>query len=161
MVMTVPRIEPGRVGVVVIDAQPLFVEMMAGEPEPVLTRLEQLFILAGCFRLPLLATFEQPTEVKGWLPERLERVFPATGQRHVKCAYDCCAEPAIAEALRHLPVEQIVLAGAETDVCVMQSACGLLDLGYRVFLLEDCVFTSESHPRPALERIYRAGVFPA
>jgi nicotinamidase-related amidase len=159
--MPTPRIDPSRVGVVVIDAQPLFVETMAGEPEPVLTRLEQLFILAGCFRLPVLATFEQPTEVKGWLPERLERVFPAAGQRHVKRAYDCCAEPAIAAALRRLAVEQIVLAGAETDVCVMQSAFGLLDLGFQVFLLEDCVFTSEPQPRPALERIYRAGVLPA
>jgi nicotinamidase-related amidase len=159
--MTAPRIEPSRVGVIVIDAQPLFVETMAGDPEPVLTRLEQLLILADRFQLPCLATFEHPTDVKGWLPERLERVFPAAGQRHLKHAYDCCGEPAIVEALRRLPVEQIVLAGAETDVCVMQSALGLRDLGYQVFLLEDCVFTSEPHPRPALERMYRAGVFPA
>ena len=33
-------------------------------------------------------------------------------------------------------------AGAEIDVYVMQSVLGLLDMGYEVFLLEDCIFTS-------------------
>lgn len=34
-------------------------------------------------------------------------------------------------------------------------------MGLTVFLLEDCVFTSEPHPRPALDRMYTAGVIPS
>lgn len=36
-------------------------------------------------------------------------------------------------------VETIVLTGGETDVCVMATALGALDLGYRVILLGDAV----------------------
>ena len=109
---------------------------------------------------PLVATFEAPPERNGWLPERLEKVFPEHGQRLVKQTFDCCSEPEIRAVLKSLDADQIVLAGAETDVCVLQSALGLLELGFEVFLLEDSVFSNESKVAPALERMYQAGVVP-
>ena len=33
-------------------------------------------------------------------------------------------------------------------------------MGYQVFVLEDCLFTSESQPGPALRRMYQAGAQP-
>ena len=33
-------------------------------------------------------------------------------------------------------------------------------MGYQVFLLEDCLFTSETQPAPALRRMYQAGAIP-
>lgn len=155
------RVDPERVAVLVIDAQPAFWDAMAGAQEPVLARIVQLLLLAGRYRLPCLATFEHPTAVKGWFPEPLERVFPAGGGRFVKRAFDCCAEEEIRDHLHKLPVEQVAVAGAETDVCVLQSVLGLRAMGYEVFLLEDCLFTSEPHPRPALERMYQAGAVPS
>jgi nicotinamidase-related amidase len=153
-------IGPASLGVLLIDAQPAFWDGMAGPSEPVLTRLEQLLLLAGTFDLPLIATFEHPVETKGWLPERLECVFPEHGQRLIKHTFNCCAEPAIRTALQALEVRQIAIAGSETDVCVLQSVLGLLDVGFQVFLLEDSLFTSELHPGPAIERMYRAGAIP-
>lgn len=153
-------IDPSNLGVLLIDAQPAFWEGMAGPSEPLLARLEQLLLLSDTFDLPLIATFEHPVETKGWLPERLEQVFPDHGQRLIKHTFNCCAEPAIRAALLTLDVRQIAVAGSETDVCVLQSALGLLDLGFQVFLVEDGLFTSEPHPRPALERMYRSGAIP-
>jgi hypothetical protein len=49
----------------------------------------------------------------------------------------------------------------ETDVCIMQPVLGLLNLGYQVFVLEDCSYTTEPQPRPALDRMYRAGAIPS
>ena len=69
-------------------------------------------------------------------------------------------EPDIARAIKELQVEQIAVAGAETDVCVMQSVLGLLQAGYQVFILEDCLFTSEAQPAPALRRMIQAGAVP-
>jgi hypothetical protein len=34
-------------------------------------------------------------------------------------------------------------------------------MGFQVFVLEDCVFTNESHPGPALNRMYQAGAIPS
>jgi nicotinamidase-related amidase len=158
--VTAATVDPARAILILIDVQPLFLEMMAGEREPLLIRLAHLLKLAAWFDLPVLATFEHPTEAKGWLPDRLESVFPASGQRYVKRTYDLTAEPEIAAALTAQPRRQAVVAGAETDVCVLQSVLGLLRLGFRVFLLEDCLLTSEPHAEPALRRMEQAGATP-
>ncbi len=155
-----PRIDADRVGIVLIDAQPAFWDMMHGESEPIMQRIEQLLVFADITQRPLVATFEDSPERNGWLPERLEKVFPEHGRRIVKRTFDCCREPKVQEVLESLGVEQIVLAGAETDVCVLQSALGLLEMGFEVFLLEDSVFTNEPNPGPALKRMYDAGVVP-
>ena len=135
--------------IVVIDVQPYFLDgWMAGESEPLLARLEFLFALATVYDLPFLATFEQPIETKGWLPERLEPFFPAHGQRHTKQTFNCCGEPSIMAAIGGLGRGQIAVAGGETDVCVLQSVLGLIEAGQQVFLLEDALFSSETEHRP-------------
>jgi nicotinamidase-related amidase len=148
--------------IVVIDVQPFFLEgWMAGETEPLLARLEFLLALATVYQLPLLATFEQPVETKGWLPERLEPFFPAHGPRHTKQTFNCCGEPSILAAIHALDRPQIAVAGAETDVCVLQSVLGLIEAGKQVFLLEDALFSSEPNTGPSLRRMERAGAIPA
>jgi nicotinamidase-related amidase len=158
--VSAPIIDPSSVGIILIDAQPFFWESMHAAREPVLVRIERLLMLADWLELPLIATFEHPVETKGWLPERLERIFPSHGQRFVKRTFNCCSDDSIRKAIGRLGIKQVVVAGAETDVCVLQSSLGLLRTGLQVFILEDCIFTSEQHPRPALERMYRAGVVP-
>jgi nicotinamidase-related amidase len=153
-------IEPASVGVLLIDAQPAFWNGMVGASEPVMARIEQLLLLAGSYQLPVIATFEHPVESKGWLPDRLERVFPEQGQRLIKHTFNCCAEESIRTALAALAVRQIVVAGSETDVCVLQSVLGLLGMGFQVFLMEDGLFSSEPHPGPALRRMYQVGAIP-
>ena len=158
--MSAISVNPSEVGILLIDAQPLFWDRMHGPKEPVLARIEHLLMLAGYWGIPLIATFEHPVDRKGLLPDRLECVFPNHGQRFVKRAYNCCAETPIREAIKSLSVGQLAVAGSETDVCVLQSALGVLAMGYQVFVLEDCLFSSEPHLGPALERIYRAGAIP-
>jgi nicotinamidase-related amidase len=155
-------VDPDDLAIVVIDVQPYFLEgWMVGESEPLLARLEFLFALATVYELPFLATFEQPVETKGWLPERLEPFFPAHGQRHTKETFNCCGEPSIVAAIAGLGRGQIALAGGETDVCVLQSALGLIEAGKQVFLLEDALFSSEPHVGPALRRMESAGAIPS
>jgi len=154
------NVEVGNVGFLLIDAQPAFWSSMYGPREPVLTRIEHALLLARSFNIPVIATFEHPVERKGWLPERLERVFPPGGKRLVKHSFDCCDEKQIRTALQHLEVRQIIVAGAETDVCVLQSVLGLLDMGFQVFLMEDGLFSSEPDPSTALRRMYQNGATP-
>ena len=86
--MSVSIVEASRAGVVLIDAQPSFWDSMHGAKEPILMRVERLLVLADWLDLPLIATFEHPVETKGWLPERLEKVFPPHGKRFVKRTYN-------------------------------------------------------------------------
>lgn len=148
--------------IVVIDVQPFFLEgWMAGEVEPLMSRLEFLLALATVYDLPLLATFEQPIATKGWLPERLEPFFPAHGQRHTKQTFNCCGEPSILAAVQQLGCKQVAVAGGETDVCVLQSVLGLIGAGLQVFLLEDALFSEEAHVGPAIRRMEAAGAIPS
>lgn len=152
-----PRItEPG---VIVIDAQPWFIDRMAGRAYPLVLRLEKLLTMAGCLKLPTLATFEDPAR-NGWLPQDCEAAWPTHGVRLEKHSYDCCGHPEILEAIRTLDREQLLLAGGETDVCLLESVLSLLDHGFQVFLLEDCVFSTEPHVGPALRRMEAAGAVP-
>lgn len=160
--------------VVLIDAQPGFVggggggqaarpaaRALRSAPgiEPALQRIEKLLVMADCLELPTVATFERP-EHNGWLSPACERVWPAHGMRFVKRAFDCCAEPAIAQAIAETSRRQLLVAGAETDVCVLQSVLSLLQRGHEVFLLEDCLFTSEAHAAAAVRRMEAAGAVP-
>lgn len=156
-----PRIERDRVGIVLIDAQPAFWSSMHGDQEPVMQRIEQLLVHATITATPIVATFEVPTKRNGELPERLQKVWPKHGIRHEKRTFDCCREPAIATTLKEMGVDQVVVAGAETDVCVLQSCLGLKQLGFEVFLLEDCIFSNEANVQPALNRMHMAGIVPA
>ncbi len=149
-------VNPDDLAIAVIDVQPGFLDgWMAGPSEPMLARIELLFGLATVYDLPLLATFEQPVEKKGWLPPRLEPYFPAHGQRYTKQTFNCCGEPSILAAIEALDRSQIAVAGGETDVCVLQSVLGLITAGKQVFLLEDALFSSEPNVGPAIRRMER------
>jgi nicotinamidase-related amidase len=135
-----PRIDRSRLGLFVIDVQPVFLDLaFAGRDqarEALMTRLEHLLMLAA------------------WMG------LPAAARRFEKNFFGALSEAAIERAVGALTVRQFAVAGAETDVCVLQTTLGLLDLGYDVFLLEDCLFTTERRPGPALRRMYRAGAIP-
>lgn len=154
------RADPQALTLLLIDAQPMFWDSMSGSREPVMARTAHLLKLAGSVGVPVISTFEHPVERKGWLPERLERAMPANAARFVKRTYDCCGEPEIRDALLSGPGRQVAVAGAETDVCVLQSTLSLLELGFQVFLVEDCLFTTEPHAAGAIARMRASGAVP-
>ena len=162
--MNIQRIDASAVGILIIDVQPAFVNLAFPDGGPILDslmlRFEHLLMLADWLDLPTIATSEIPTADNGELPDRLRRVFPTEGKKYDKSFFDCSSEPDIEVAIRQTSVRQWAVAGAETDVCVLQSTLGLIEEGYEVFLLEDCLFTSEQHPGPALRRMYQAGAIP-
>jgi nicotinamidase-related amidase len=154
-------VDPARIGIIVIDPQPAFASTMANDAAAVNARLVQLYVFADLLQVPLVTTFERPVARKGALSAELEAVFPAHGRRFEKDYFDCCREPEIRKALGAWGPSQVAVAGAETDVCVLQSVLGLLAMGFEVFVLEDCLFSNERNVAPALERMYAAGAVPS
>ena len=154
------KLDPHELAVLLIDVQPFFVSQMVGSEEPLLIRLEQLLIMTNWFQLPVLATCEKPIDRKGKLPERLQAKFPSHGQLHRKQTYDLCGEPEILQSLTQLGRKQLIVAGTETDVCVLQSVLGLLAHDYQVFILEDCLFSSTPGTEAAVYRMRQAGAIP-
>jgi nicotinamidase-related amidase len=147
--------------VLLIDAQPGFFLELRGMDvgEAIELRWQMLLAMCRCLELPAIATFEEPSR-NGWLSERCEREWPTRGVRVVKRTFDCCGAPQVVAALAEAGRTQVIVAGAETDVCVLQSVLSLLARRYEVFLLEDCVASTDTHTRPALARMYAAGAVP-
>ena len=69
--------------------------------------------------------------------------------------------PEVISELKHsrCKVEQIVLAGIETHICVQQTALELFQMGYQVFVPADCVGSRNIDDHQwALQRMAHAGV---
>jgi len=63
-----------------------------------------------------------------------------------KSTFSSCT-PEVTSVLKGLGRKKIILTGTETHVCVFQTARGLLDLGYQVFVVGDatCSRTKENY----------------
>ena len=133
---------------IVVDAQPGFADA------PALERAVWLVTLARTLRVPVVATEEEP-EVNGPTDPRL--VTPDTPVFR-KPTFGLAGTPAILQAVHSTARPTAVLVGFETDVCVYQSAVGLLDAGLRVIAVEDAISSpGEMHAR-GLVRLRDAGV---
>jgi nicotinamidase-related amidase len=135
---------------VVVDAQPGF----SAGAEAVLARAAWLVELAAALAVPIVVTEEDPA-ANGHTDPRL---LPAGAPVFVKPTFGLAGTPAILEAVLATRRRTAVLVGFETDVCVYQSAVGLLERGFRVLAVEDAIGSpGEMHER-GLARLRDAGV---
>lgn len=56
-----------------------------------------------------------------------------------KLSFSAAGEPKFMEALKKSGKDTVLIFGIESHVCVQQTALDLLDEGYTVFIVEDCV----------------------
>jgi nicotinamidase-related amidase len=74
-----------------------------------------------------------------------------------KHVFGLAHQPDILDALTQTNRKTAVLVGLETDVCVMHSAVGLLELGYRVAVVADSVGAPGLGHELGLDRMRSAG----
>jgi nicotinamidase-related amidase len=133
---------------VVIDVQPGF-----GGDADVLARAHWVATLARALEVPIVVTEEEP-ERNG--PTRAGFVEPGTPV-FLKPTFGLAGTPEILAAVQATNRNTAVLVGFETDVCVYQSAVGLMDAGLRVIVVEDATGSpGEMHAR-GLNRLRDAG----
>ena len=141
---------------VVIDAQPGFYpEELADRPAALeaLARAAWLAKLARGLDVPVVATEEEPERNGGTAIE----LAPGTPVL-TKPTFGLAGTPEILRTVRDTGRGTAVLVGFETDVCVYQSAIGLVDAGFRVIAAEDAIVSpGEMHQR-GLARLRDAGV---
>jgi nicotinamidase-related amidase len=142
----------------IIDVQDFFLAQLTGREarEKMETNLVNFARLLGYFRIPILATLERPVDGKGALPDALSEQL-AAAKIFEKDFFDLTKEKKIRDHLARLKKKQMLVAGCETDVCVLQSCLGLIDLGYEVFVVEDLVFSSAHDVDAALARMQAEG----
>lgn len=164
---TAELLDADRSAVVVIDLQGKLMEMIV-RPDLVVAATRRLLRLAEIFQRPVVLTEQYPEGLGGTHPE-IREVFDALTtpkQSLSKVAFGCCGdaafETALTQALPGVPParRQLVVAGIEAHVCVMQTVIELLRAGNQVHLCWECVSgRGEEYRRQALERMRQAGAW--
>jgi nicotinamidase-related amidase len=114
--------------------------------------------LLGYFRIPVVATLERPVHRKGQLPNEIRKQLGDSAKILEKDFFDLTREKEIRTYIERLGRKQVVVAGCETDVCVLQSCLGLLGLGHEVYVVEDLLFSSARNVDAAIARMKAEGV---
>jgi len=155
----VPRIVPHRCCGLVVDFQDFF---LAQIDKRLASRIKintvNLLRLLGYFQIPVVATLERPLHAKGGLPQEIADRLGDRARVFEKEYFDLCKERAIRQHLARLKRDQMIVAGCETDVCVLQSCLGLVGLGYEVYAVEELLFSSAHDVDAAIARMRAAGV---
>ncbi len=157
-----------RAVVVVIDMQGRLVDLMH-RPRMIIDGTARLLRLAQMFDLPVIVTEQYPQGL-GSTREELAAVIEETDpegsrtSRVVKDSFGCCGEPAFEEALAAARPglepgnQQVVVAGIEAHICVVQTVLDLISRGTDVHVCWDCTSSrGEEYRRHALERMGAAG----
>ena len=129
------------------------------EAEAVTARIGLLIDAARLLDVPVLATEHCPTAIGPLLPALRSRLEAEEilEKRH----FGAWAEPHVRQAITDSGCRQIILAGAETHVCVAQTALALQGAGYQTFIASDAVGSRRALDRQtALQRLAQAGVVP-
>jgi nicotinamidase-related amidase len=152
------RLDPDHCCGVIVDVQDFFLSQIDGDRRSqILTNTKDFARLLGLFGIPVVVTLEKPVETNGALPQPIGDELNALSRTFEKAYFDLSREKPISDHLAALNRRQIVIAGCETDVCVLQSCLGLLSQGYEVYLVEDLLFSASADVAAAIARMKAEG----
>ena len=155
----VKRIAPDRCCGVIIDLQGFFLSQVDKRlGSRIKTNTGNLVRLLNYFQIPIVVTLERPLDFKGLLPKEIGKHLGERAQTFEKNFFDLCKDTKIKAHLARLKRRQVIVAGCETDVCVLQSCLGLLSLGYEVYVIEELIFSSSPNADAAIARMKAEGV---
>ncbi|MDA0981571.1 MAG: isochorismatase family protein [Proteobacteria bacterium] len=160
--MTGPRahaMESSRVALLVIDVQGRLAPRIIGA-DGIEQRCIALVQGAKALQIPVFLTEHCPEALGATLPTI--RGLVAESAIFAKRHFSAMNEPALPEALKRSGRDQILVAGMEAHVCVMQTMLGLLQANYRCWLATDALGSCRQEDRQAaIDRLRDAGATPA
>ncbi len=157
--------EAKRSIVVVIDLQGKLMDMVH-RPRLVVAATQRLLRLAEMFEVPVVLTEQYPERLGATHPEVLELYdgLKTPKRRVAKVSFGCCGDPGFEQALDEvrpgLAVDQrqLIVAGIEAHVCVMQTVLESLRAGSEVQVCWEATSGRGIEYRQwALERMQQAG----
>lgn len=150
-------LNPKATALIVIDVQEAFRTAIADfeiTARRVATAVRGFQVLG----LPIFVTEQYPKglgntagEIKSVLSDNLEI--------YEKTVFSSCGADSFVEKLEALGIKQPVICGLETHICVSQTAHDLMERGFQVHVLCDCVTSRFEYNRLAgLAKMRRGGV---
>jgi len=139
----------------VVDVQQKLALHVLGH-EHLIRKAEGLIRCARLLHVPVLLSEHSPESIGSTVPSLAH--LARSGEILKKTHFACTDQPACLDAFRSLKKKQVLVAGMEAHVCVMQTALGLLERGFQPFMVQDAVGSRREEDRvAALERMRGAG----
>ncbi len=114
---------------------------------------------ASLLEIPIILSEHYSKGLGSTLPEITEHL-PKHTKAKDKLTFSCCTAPGFEEELgQYENRKQIIIAGFETHICILQTAAGLQQWGYQVFVVEDANASRNTlHRKNAICRMRQGGV---
>lgn len=125
--------------------------------EEFIKRCEWLLKLAKQIHVPILVSEQYPQGL-GCTIKQLKPYFNPQDCIDKVC-FSCMGEPQYVDRLQQFHKKQLILIGIETHVCVLQTAFGMKEAGFDVFVVADAVSCrGEYNMKYGLKRMKQAGI---
>jgi len=144
---------------VIVDVQQRLVAAIPAESLELMTKNSALLLdAAAILGISTLCSEQSPTSLGSTIAAIAEHL-PRDVEKIEKTCFSCAGAEAFRQHIESSGRRQIVLAGMESHVCILQSAVQLTQQGLEVFVVEDAVCSRrELHHRNAMKRMRQAGV---
>jgi len=123
-------------GLIVVDIQGKLASLVQ-ESAMLIANCEKLIKGARALQMPIICLEQNP-----------EKLGPTVHQLNLlldglpvvsKTTFNACLETNFTELIKSKNIDTWLICGIESHICVYQTAMGLLNLGYKIHLISDCV----------------------
>jgi nicotinamidase-related amidase len=128
---------------VIIDMQEAFREKIHGFSE-IAGRIAVMVAGAKLLNLPIVVTEQYPKGL-GHTAHEIKAVLPVSIEIIEKTTFSSCGVSQFESQLERAGAKQILVCGIEAHICVNQTVHDLLQRGFQVHLLTDCILSREPY----------------
>jgi len=150
-------IHPDKSCLLIVDIQEKLAPAVS-QSETIIDNTRWLTEIALKTDVPVLASEHYPQGIGYTLPE-IRTLIPESGLME-KTFFSCMSEPSCNEKINALRPNQVIIAGMEAHVCVLQTAIQLKQQAREVYVVADCISSRSPDDKAlALERMRQCGIF--
>jgi nicotinamidase-related amidase len=157
---TLPVSHANTSQLLIINAQEKLVRAMPKQDRDLMvSNIIRLSKATNLLEIPVIVSEHYGKGLGTTLPEVTEHL-----PKHIvakdKLTFSCCTAPGFEEELgQDEKRKQIVIVGLEAHICVLQTASGLQQWGYQVFVVDDAIASRNTlHRMNAVSRMRQGGI---
>lgn len=153
-------LDPAHTTLAVIDMQEGFRAAISDFAETA-ARIALVAHAAQLLKVPVIVTEQYPRGL-GHTASEIKAVLPAGFKAIEKTAFSSCGANAFEAELERTQALHVLVCGIEAHICVNQTTHDLLERGYRVHLLTDCITARTAHNKQiGLAKMQQSGAVPS
>jgi nicotinamidase-related amidase len=144
----------------IIDMQESFRAAISDFAE-IAARIALVAHAAQRLNVPIIVTEQYPRGL-GHTANEIKAVLPPDLKMIEKTSFSSCGAPEFEPELERTQALHVLICGIEAHVCVNQTTHDLMERGYRVHLLTDCITARAEHNKQiGLAKMQQSGALPS